>query len=429
VATNANSTSGGAGAVAPSPRRQTAVRRAPTSVRLAREARQRRLWYAALFAVIAVVVVTLVAGVLWQYVIQPAQSVATVNGVGIRNDVFGRYQNFENYLVQGQAAQIQQLASQPGASQLLTQEQQQIQQEQSNIPAYTLQQMEQSLEVQQAAAKIGAAPTPAQIDAEYASQRQQFDKARGAGSYDHLIGSLGVKPEDVKAYYIASAVVQTNVTKHFQGTAPMTQPWAQARHILVGTQAQAQLIAKAIKNGGNFAALAQKYSTDNGIQPGQALTGTARLQAEQQSSAFNGGWLRDPQPANPAQVIPVPTHKVQQKVGKTTKTVEVPNAPAYTVPTWLTPSTSYVKPVLDAVLSMKVGEMRVVQSQYGFHVIQVTAHETHTLSKQERATILQQQGQQGYQTWFTSATDATRNKVNPPDPYAQLPAPTAATGP
>jgi parvulin-like peptidyl-prolyl isomerase len=70
---------------------------------------------------------------------------------------------------------------------------------------------------------------------------------------------------------------------------------------------------------------------------------------------------------------------------------------------------------------MKPGEVRVVQSQYGYHVIQVTAHATKHLSKSEVASIRQQKGQSGWQQWQTTATDPAKNKVNPANPYSQFP--------
>ena len=131
------------------------------------------------------------------------------------------------------------------------------------------------------------------------------------------------------------------------------------------------------------------------------LTGTAKLQAQRKSSAFNGGWLRDTDPSKPF----------------------VPNQP-----TWLTPQTSFVAPVLDAILSMKPGEVRVVHSQFGWHVIQVTQHGTLHLSKAQVTALRQQKGAQDYQQWQTTATDPTKNKVVPSNPYVQFPSTTTTPG-
>ena len=164
------------------------------------------------------------------------------------------------------------------------------------------------------------------------------------------------------------------------------------------SKTEADLLAQSIRKGADFAALAKAKSTDNGgvtIKAGVPLTGTAKLQYEQ-SSAANGGWLRDPS---------APFVKNQ--------------------PTWLTPQTSFVPEVLNAALAMKPGEVRVAHSQYGYHVIQVTAHATKQLSKAEQASIRQQKGQTGWQNWQTTATDPAKNKVSPANPYSQFPAGTA----
>jgi parvulin-like peptidyl-prolyl isomerase len=379
------------------------ARRAATSRRLAREARQTRLAYVALFGVIVVVAATLVAGALWQFVISPAQAVATVNGVPIRNDVFQRYQKFETTLLRNQATRLQAEISKLQAdkknaaanAQFISQLQQQLQQMQSyqaNIPAYTLSQMEQALELTQAADKIGAAPTRAQLNAEMANLRKQ---AGGAIAYAQLLSTTGVQPTDLRTYFAAPIVVQQNVTKHFEAKVTATQPEAKARHILVAGKARAQQLAAEVRKGANFAALARKYSTDNGLQAGVPLTGTAKLQAQRKSSAFNGGWLRDPsQPFVPNQ------------------------------PTWLTPQTSFVPEVLDAILSMKPGEVRVVHSPFGWHVIQVTQHGTLHLSQAQLNALRQQKGAQQYQEWQAKATNPANNKVVPSNPYLQFPSTT-----
>jgi parvulin-like peptidyl-prolyl isomerase len=378
-------------------------RRAATSRRLAREARQRRLAYIALFGVIVAVAATLVVGALWQFVISPAQAVATVNGVAIRNDVFQRYQKFETTLLTNQAAQLQDEISKLQADKknaaanasLISQLQQQLQQVQSyqsTIPAYTLSQMEQALELTQSAARIGAAPTLAQLDAAMANLRKEVG---GQLAYGQLLSSTGVQPGDLRTYFAAPGVVQQNVTKHFEATVTSTQPEAKARHILVAAKARAQQLAAEVRKGANFAALARTYSIDKGLQAGVPLTGTAKLQAQRKSSAFNGGWLRDPsQPFVPNQ------------------------------PTWLTPQTSLDAPVLDAILSMKPGEVRVVHGTDGWHVIQVTQHGTLHLSKAQLNALRQQKGAQDYQQWVATATDSTKNKVVPPDPYLQFPSTT-----
>jgi len=405
-------------------RRELPARRPATSARLAREAQLQRLWYAGLFGVIALSVLALLGGALWQYVINPAQPVATVNGQAIRTDAFNRYQKFERALLTNQSNQLLQQQAQLQADtknaaanaqvlQQLQQQQQLVASNQQNVPAYTLSQMEQAIELQQAATKIGAQATPAQLDKQIATLKKQ-------SGYNSLVGSAGVQEADVRAYFATPAVVQQNVTKRFQGTVPTTQPEAKARHILVAAKdkALAQNLATAIRsnNGATFGALAQRYSIDNGgpaptlpvtkgqtVKQQQQALAQYKLQVAQyqqgrkQTSAFNGGWLRDTSATQPF----------------------VANQP-----TWLTPQTQFVPEVLKPILAMKPNEVRVVKSQYGYHIIQVTAVQSVKLTKAQRASMLQQNGQKGYQTWFTAATDATKNKVSPSNPYTQFPAAT-----
>jgi parvulin-like peptidyl-prolyl isomerase len=405
-ATGADAGSAHGGTFTTTRRGPTSARRAATSRRLAREARQTRLAYLALFGVIVVVAATLVVGALWQFVISPAQAVATVNGVAIRNDVFQRYQKFETTLLTNQAAQLQNeiaklqadkknAAANASLISQLQQQLQQVQSYQSTIPAYTLSQMENALELTQAAARIRAAPTPAQLNAAMANLSKEVG---GPVAYAQLLSNTGVQPGDLRTYFAAPGVVQQNVTKHFEATVTSTQPEAKARHILVAGKARAQQLAAEVRKGANFAALARKYSTDKGLQAGVPLTGTAKLQAQRKSSAFNGGWLRD---------LSQPFVSNQ--------------------PTWLTSQTNLPMvdaTVLDAILSMKPNEVRVVHGTYGWHVIQVTQHGTLHLSKAQLNALRQQKGAQDYQQWAATATDPAKNKVVPSNPYLQFPSTT-----
>ncbi len=412
------------------PRRQAAVRRPATSARLAREARQTRLAYLSLFAVTAVIIIVLVVGILWQYVISPGQAVATVNGTSIRSDAFGRFQGYETSVLNNQLSSLGQYAAQPGLAQYVTQQENQVKQNLANIKAYTLQAMEQAVEVQQAAAKSGFAPTLAQIDAEFNKQRTRYDtNAKTPGTYDKLLGSIGVTNDDIKTFVVVPSLVQANVTKHYQGTAPVTQPWVQARNISVSTATTATLLQKAVlANPPTFGSLAQKYSTDNGATAGQVLTGTALLQAHAASSAYNGGWLKDASPAAPTQVISTTTVVTSTALVHGVKTIKKTNQLTPLYRTWLTPQTSGLDPtVLKTVEAMKPGQVKTVQGADGWHVLRVDERKTHTLTKAERTAILTQNGQQGYSTWLSNATSASKNTVNPPNPQAQFPAAAVAT--
>jgi parvulin-like peptidyl-prolyl isomerase len=119
-------------------------------------------------------------------------------------------------------------------------------------------------------------------------------------------------------------------------TAPTYETKVRASHILVKSKTLAEQLLRRAKSGENFAALAKKYSTDPG-------------------SAKKGGDL-----------------------GYFTKG-------------------TMVAPFSNAAFSMKIGEIRLVHSQFGWHIIKVTGRERAKLTSTE----LQQAQQSAYTSWLT----------------------------
>lgn len=114
-----------------------------------------------------------------------------------------------------------------------------------------------------------------------------------------------------------------------------------ARHILVGTEAEAQTILQKLKDGEDFAKLASEMSTDTG-------------------SAASGGDLG-----------------------------------------WFIKG-QMVKEFEDAAFSLKIGEIsEPVKSEHGYHIIQVLGHETRTLTDEE----LSNAKQIAYNTFLTKAKE------------------------
>lgn len=125
-----------------------------------------------------------------------------------------------------------------------------------------------------------------------------------------------------------------------------TTPYVNARHILVATEAQAQEILSALREGASFADLARASSTDTG-------------------SGANGGELG-----------------------------------------WA-PASNYVAPFEQAVLSLPIGELsEPIESEFGFHIIQVRAREDREITEEERSRIRQS----AFDKWLSELR--TANEAN-----------------
>jgi peptidyl-prolyl cis-trans isomerase D len=130
--------------------------------------------------------------------------------------------------------------------------------------------------------------------------------------------AAGLSDADINAYFEARALRQA-VTEHLSAELPRTDLHANVRHILVATQEEAQDILDALNAGESFTDLAAAASTD-------------------QSNAGNGGDLG-----------------------------------------WA-PLTNYVAPFADAVREAELGAfVGPVESEFGFHVLQVRAREERSL--------------------------------------------------
>jgi len=127
-----------------------------------------------------------------------------------------------------------------------------------------------------------------------------------------------------------------------------TATYVNARHILVETEEQAQDIKAALDAGASFADLARASSTDQG-------------------SGANGGELD-----------------------------------------W-GPASQYVDEFRDAVLSLPIGQISdPVESQFGFHIIQVRAREERELTETEQA----QQAQRLFTEWVEQERDAQEENID-----------------
>jgi len=386
----------------PSPACKTLARPEAVTTRLMPEMlRQRNV--RPLLGLSITIPVALLLGTLWVRATNPIPAVATVNGVPIFSDSFNRYQNYTRFLLGAQESQISQEIrslerdrryAQRNASnaplvnriEFLSFLHRVVENSLSHLPSYTLMQMERSLELQQAAARIGAAPASRQVDAATAALRKRMG---GNANFVRFLGRIGVAESDLRTYSIATALVQQDVIHRFVGKLSPIEPEAQAQHILVRTRAAALSLAQRVRSGESFAALARKFSLDDGlsgIPVGKiaAAQHALALRAQRQSSDYNDGWLRDPsQP-----------FRVNQ-------------------PTWLWPGMTIYAPVdplvvpvepseLETVLTMKPNEVRVAPGKRGWYVIKVTWYAWHHLTPSERQLLANQQ----YRSWTQQVLNA-----------------------
>jgi parvulin-like peptidyl-prolyl isomerase len=274
------------------------------------------------------------------------QTVAVVGKQTITYGYFRRVALFNKKQLDNQLSQLQQQQAQLGTGKG-TQAQQtqlsaaisQIQQELGSLPTQTETNLIQNYTLLQRASSVGVTVSHKEMNQEIRKQEQQ---AGGIKPFNTDIQKGGL----TRAEYITllkAGLLQQKVSAKLAKTAPHYQNQVRAAHILIGTKqkALAQKLFKEVKAGANFAALAKRYSKDPG-------------------SAKQGGDL------------------------------------GYRTPD------SYVTPFAKAVQSMKIGEIRLVQSQYGWHIIKLLGR------KQVKLTgSAYQQAQQGaFQTWLQHQEDA-----------------------
>jgi hypothetical protein len=150
---------------------------------------------------------------------------------------------------------------------------------------------------------------------------EQFDTTRKE-FYDVMRRDARLNEAQVTAYFEMLAL-RNALRDAIAEDITRVGPFVNARHILVATEAEANDVLTALQNGESFAELAKTVSTDT-------------------SSGANGG--------------------------------ELGWSPVY----------NYVKPFADAVLSAEIGAIvGPVQSQFGYHIIQVRAREDRELTDEQ----------------------------------------------
>jgi len=327
---------------------------------------------------IAVALVLLFAwGAYQDYVAQPAavraasnKPIAQIGTYTLRTGFFKRFETFQQNQTNNQITQTQQTLAQVEAakksaqnSALIAQlqsQQQQLQQQLASLPSQALQTLITDQVVLQRSNSAGVKNDAKEQSAAWLNLMKQ------AGGKVHLqtfIAQSGLTAAELKQLVTADDL-RTKLQSKLAAGVARVQPEVRASHILLpaSKKAEAQKLLKQIQNGANFAQLAKKYSTDTG-------------------SAKSGGDL------------------------------------GYFA------HGAMVAPFDKAAFSMKVGEVRLVKSQYGWHIIKVTGRERKHLS----ATEYTQAKTNAFDSWLNTQTAVLHIQrfVNP----ANLPAPVSTSTP
>ena len=313
-----------------------------------REAVKERI---ALIAGIAlgIIIVGLVGwGLLQDNVIGPAQArqadnkpVAQIGSATISTGFFKRFEQFRSNQLASEVTQYQQELQQFNASpkkyaaQIAQVNAQisSIQQAQSTLSQGSLQLLLDDQTMLQRAHIVGVSASPKAVNAQMVIAEKN---AGGKLHFQQFLKSSNLSFDEYKML-VTGDILRSSLSKKLAAAVNPYVTKVRASHILVATKQKAlakKLLAEA-KAGANFAALAKKYSTDTG-------------------SKTKGGDLG-----------------------------------------YFGPGTM-VAPFDKAAFSMKVGEIRLVQSQYGWHIIKVTGRQRMHMTSQE----LQTAQASALQTWL-----------------------------
>lgn len=357
---------------APAPKRKGAPRRVPAMIEQPerkpmafgwgadlnhreREAVKERIALVAGLALAAVLAILIGWGWYQDNVAHPAavqaennKPVAQVGTYTIRMGFFKRFEQFQQTQANQTLSQIQneltQLQADPRsaskyAAQIaqLQQQQQQLQQQLAALPTQTLSTLVNNQVMLQRSSTAGIPVTPSLRHAAIA----QVEKQAGGPLHLAAFEKQANLSADEFNMLITAQYLQGKLQKKLAANVTRVQPETRASHILIASskKAQAEKVLQQVLHGGNFAALAKKYSTDT-------------------TSAVKGGDLG------------------------------------------YFPRGTMVTPFENAAFSMKPGQVRLVKSQFGWHIIKVTAHKNIRLSA---AQFLQAQ-QNAFQRWLTTET-------------------------
>lgn len=254
---------------------------------------------------------------------------------------FKRFVAFQKKSIDSQISQLQQQLSldqanpKKNAGQISAIQQQitSYQQQEGTLASSTLTELIDSSVVRQRAHTVGVTPSKKAIDAQMLKLR---NSQGGPIHFQLFLKKSGLTLSEIRGL-VTDGYLTQQVSKKVQATVGHEETKVRASHILLpATQkALAEKLYKEAVAGADFAALARKYSTDKG-------------------SAAKGG-----------------------DVGYFGKGQMVPQ-------------------FQNAAFAMKPGQIRLVQSQYGWHIIKVTGRERVAMTPTE----YQQAQQSAFQGWL-----------------------------
>lgn len=209
-------------------------------------------------------------------------------------------------------------------------------------PTTVITQTEVPTEVLPTATAILATATPGEPTATATPYTEEAYLNEFKATVDGLQESIQVSEKDLRRIY-ESILLRSRLSEAITADTPNSTEQVWARHILVSSEMTATMVLAKLEAGEDFATLASDYSIDTG-------------------SAANGGDLG-----------------------------------------WFGKG-QMVEEFETAVFSMEIGEISIpVESQFGWHIIQVLGHENRTLSESEYQDLLNQK----FQTWLQEQRTAS----------------------
>lgn len=270
-----------------------------------------------------------------------AKPIVKVGDRIINTDFFKRFETFEQNQLNNQLSQIQQQLStaeanpKKNASQISYYQsaQQQIQTQLSSLASNTLNTLIDDATVLQRAAVAGVYASPKAISAQIT---QLEHNTGGRLHFQQFIAQSGLSLAEIREQVTAD-YLRTHLQTKLAAAVPHTATKVRVSHILVSGKnlPLARKVLKQAQAGANFAALVAKYSTDP-------------------SAKKNHGDLGY-------------------------------QARGY-----------FVKPFENAAFSMKVGQIKLVKTQFGWHILKLTGRKTVRLNPKE----YQQAQQNALNNWL-----------------------------